>query len=209
MKILSISDKIVSFIHSPAIKSCFDDVDLVLACGDLSYVYQEYIISLLNVPFYFVRGNHDKSIEYGSGEARTHPRGGFDLHRRVLRHNDLLLAGVEGSIRYSGEGSYQYTQRQMWRHVWRLFPELMLNKLLYGRYLDIFVTHAPPTGIHEGEDWAHQGIDAFRWLLDTFKPRYHFHGHVHLYRPGAVNETQLGPTTVLNTYSYRLTEFIG
>ena len=207
MKILSISDKIVSFIYSPAVKERFGDVDLVLACGDLPYAYQEYVISLLNVPFYFVRGNHDLEIEYSSGEPRAYPHGGTNLHGKIVHSQGLLLAGVEGSIRYSRRTVFQYTQHQMWEHVLRLVPGLIFNKLVHGRYLDIFVTHAPPRGIHEGQDWAHQGINAFRWLLDTFKPRYHFHGHIHHYRPDTITETQLGPTTVLNTYPYLQTEF--
>jgi Icc-related predicted phosphoesterase len=40
-----------------------------------------------------------------------------------------------------------------------------LNKLKYGRYLDILVTHAAPRGIHDAEDWTHIGIKAFNWLI--------------------------------------------
>ncbi|MEA2008347.1 MAG: metallophosphoesterase [Chloroflexota bacterium] len=207
MKILSISDKVVSFIYSPQVKELFGDVDLVLACGDLPYYYQEYIISLLNVPMYFVHGNHDLEVECSSGIPRSYPFGGLNLHHRVVRAQGLLLAGVEGCINYSGRTLYQYTQREMWWHVLSLVPGLVFNKALYGRYLDIFVTHAPPKGIHEGKDWTHQGIHAFRWLLNTFQPRYYFHGHVHRYRPDTIAETQIGRTMVLNTYPYRVTEF--
>ena len=100
MKILSISDEVVSFIHSPKVKKRFSDIDFVLACGDLPYTYQEYIISLLDIPLFFVHGNHDPDIEHCVGESRSHPRGGINLHRQVVRSHGLLLAGVEGSIRY-------------------------------------------------------------------------------------------------------------
>ncbi len=206
MKILSISDEVVSFIYSPEVKNRFGDVDLVLACGDLPYAYQEYVISLLNVPLYFVHGNHDPELEYGAGKPRSYPLGGINLHRWVVRNQGLLLAGVEGCIRYSRRTIYQYTQREMWRHVLSLVPGLMFNKVMCGRYLDIFISHAPPKGIHEGKDWTHQGIRAFRWLIDTFHPRYYIHGHVHRYRPDTIAETQVGRTMVLNTYPYRVTE---
>ena len=207
MKILSISDEVVSFIYSPRVKERFGDVDFVLACGDLPYAYQEYIISLLNIPLYFVHGNHDPELEYGAGKPRSYPFGGINLHRRIVRNHGLLLAGVEGCIRYSRRTLYQYTQREMWGHVLSLLPGLLFNKAIYGRYLDIFITHAPPKGIHEGKDWTHQGIRAFRWLLDTFQPRYYIHGHVHRYRPDTIVETQIGSTSILNTYPYRVIEW--
>jgi len=94
----------------------------------------------------------------------------------------------------------------MWNHVFKLVPGLLFNKLIHGRYLDIFVTHAPITGIHEGSDWAHQGIKAFRWLVNTFQPAYHFHGHIHYYRPDEVKESWVGKTKVINTYRSQVTE---
>lgn len=207
MKVLTISDKVVPIIYSPRIAERFGDVDLVISCGDLPYLYQEFIISSLNRPLYFVHGNHDPEVEYGPGKPRSYPHGGTDLHRRALRVKGVLLAGVEGSVQYSQRTLYQYTQTQMWRHVIRLLPGLLVNKLKYGRYLDFFVTHAPPAGVHEGKDYAHQGIRAFRWLIDTVQPRYHIHGHIHHYHPDAVVETQVGETTVINAYRYRLLDY--
>ncbi len=68
---------------------------------------------------------------------------------------------------------------------------------------DIFITHAPPWGIHDRDDRPHRGIKAFNWLIKTFKPTYHIHGHIHVYQPWIVTETQLGNTLVLNTYGFR------
>ena len=96
----------------------------------------------------------------------------------------------------------------MWMHVVRLVPGLLRNRLFYGRFLDIFVTHAPPWGIHDGPDYPHIGIKAFRWLIRVFKPQYHFHGHIHVYKPNMITETQFGATNVVNTYGYRVTEFM-
>ncbi len=206
MNVLSISDTIIPFIHSPEIREKIREVDFVIACGDLPYYYQEYIINKLNVPLYFVRGNHDLLIEYGADRERTAPRGGIDLHRRIVRKDDLLLAGVEGCIRYNRWGNFQYTQGEMWGHVLRLAPGLLHNRLLYGRYLDIFVTHAAPWGIHDKPDFPHQGAKAYNWLIRIFKPKYHFHGHNHIYEVDTIIETQVGDTLVMNTYGYRQTE---
>ena len=206
MKILSISDTVVPSIYSNHICEKFADIEGVIACGDLPYYYQEFIISSLNKPFYFVRGNHDPEVEYSELGELTYPHGGIDLHRRVIRWNGWLLAGVQGSIRYSNSSSFQYTQTQMWLHVIRLVPGLFWNQAVHGRFLDMFVTHAPPWGIHDGPDYPHIGIKAFRWLIKNFKPRYHFHGHIHVYKPNMITETDFGDTSVINTYGYRVLE---
>jgi Icc-related predicted phosphoesterase len=205
MKILSLSDIVVNMIYSPQIRTRFADVDLVLGCGDLSYDYMEYVVSMLDVPTFFVRGNHSYALEYGDGLPKSQPHGVIDLHRQVVNHRGLLLAGVEGSLRYR-RGPYQYTQEDMWLNVWTMTPALLYNKVRYGRYLDILVTHAPPWKIHDRLDLPHQGIKAFRWLIKTFRPAYHFHGHVHVYRPDEATETLWGKTRVINTYGYRVTE---
>jgi Icc-related predicted phosphoesterase len=206
VKILSISDKVISFIYSSQVKVKFGHVDFVIACGDLPYYYQEFIISMLDLPFFFVRGNHDPVIEISDKKCREHPWGAVDLHQRVIHHEGVLLAGVEGSIRYKNEGKFQYTQSQMWNHVLRLVPMFLMNRIVHGRFLDIFVTHAPPWKIHDQEDLPHQGIKAFRWLLGVFKPRYHFHGHTHVYRPDTDIRTVFESTQVINTYGYLETE---
>jgi Icc-related predicted phosphoesterase len=208
VNILSISDKIVSFIYSRKVKTCFENVDFVIACGDLPYFYQEFIISSLDVPLYFVRGNHDKVLEQGPGGPRKHPLGAVDLHKRNYRENGILFAGVEGSIRYKAEGKFQYSQLEMWWNVLSLVPGFILNRILYGRYLDIFITHASPWGIHDKEDYPHQGIKAFTWLIKTFQPQFHFHGHIHVYRPDEVTQTQVGKTIVINTFGYKETKFV-
>ena len=70
----------------------------------------------------------------------------------------------------------------MWAFAISMVPALLVNKIRYGRYLDIFISHAPPWKIHDMEDLAHHGIKAFNWLIQVFKPLYHFHGHIHVYR---------------------------
>jgi Icc-related predicted phosphoesterase len=204
MKILTVSDKEVSLIYGSKIKDLFKDVDLAVSCGDLSYYYLEYIISSLDIPLYYVRGNHAREVEYGCAGPRKEPWGAIDIHKKVVRDPDsgLLMAGIEGSLIYN-YGNHQYTQNEMWAMALQLVPGLLLNKIRYGRYLDLFVTHAPPWGIHDADDIAHQGVKAFNWLIKTFKPAYHVHGHIHVYNPQMITETVLGDTLILNTYGYR------
>lgn len=207
MKILSISDKVVSFLYSPQVKLKFSHVDFVVACGDLPYYYQEYIISVLDKPLFFVRGNHDPVEEIGENWSCHQPLGGVDLHRKVVHYQGVLLAGVQGSIRYNKQSPFQYTQSQMWSHVYNLIPALMFNRLRYGRFVDIFVSHSPPWLIHDKKDYPHQGIKAFRWFIQVFKPKVHFHGHTHVYRPDVITRTHFGPTEVVNSYGFQETEF--
>jgi Icc-related predicted phosphoesterase len=173
----------------------------VFGCGDLPYYYLEYIVSALDKPVFYVRGNHSEVIEYGEYGEHRHPCGAIDLHGKTYRHNGLLLGGVEGSLRYRS-GRYQYTQSEMWWHVFRLVPGMLRNRVQYGRYLDVFITHAPPWGIHDQTDLPHRGIKAFLWLIKVFKPEYHFHGHIHVYRSDTVIRTWYQDTWVINAYSH-------
>ena len=204
MKILGLSDVEDALIYSPAVKERFGNVDMVISSGDLPAPYLEYVVSMLDRPLYFVHGNHVTQLRDEEENLITDPEGAINLHRRVFydQENDLILVGIEGSLRYN-MGKYQYTQQRMWNMVNALVPRLLFNKVVYGRYLDVFVTHAPSTGINDDDDPAHRGVDAFRWLLDTFKPRLHLHGHVHVYNPLIPHETIYKSTRVINTYGYR------
>jgi len=208
MKVLAVSDVEVDMIYSPLITQRFKDVDMVIGCGDLPYYYLEYIISMLNRRLYYVKGNHaPKTVEEGAGGPRYNPWGGVDLHRRIIRdESGLLMAGIEGSLTYN-RGPYQYSQEEMWIIVWSMVPRLLFNRIRYGRYLDIFVTHAPPWKIHDQEDRPHQGIKAFRWLIEVFKPTYHLHGHIHIYKQYEITETLHEETRVINTFGYRKLTF--
>jgi Icc-related predicted phosphoesterase len=202
MKILTLSDKILPFIYSPKVKERFDNVDFIIGSGDLPYYYLEYAMNALDKPLFFVHGNHDPKVENYSNIEREAPRGGVNLHRKVMKFGNILIAGVEGSIRYR-PGDYQYNQFEMWLNVISLVPRLYINRLKYGRSLDIFVTHAPPKGVHDDTDLPHRGIIAFRWLIDNFYPRYFVHGHVHVYRPNTDTRSVVGKTIVINTYGYQ------
>mgnify|MGYP000899693017 FL=1 len=203
MKVLGISDVEIAFIYSRMVVERFSDVDLVISCGDLPYYYLEYIVSMLNVPLYYVRGNHASRVEIGTGGERTSPWGAIDLHQRVVEDDTgLLLAGLEGCITYN-QGPHQYSQAQYWVKVFRMLPRFFYNRLVLGRYLDIFVSHAPPWKIHAQDDPAHLGAKAFNWLIKVFKPAYLLHGHIHIYRQDTITKTIVDSTQVLNVFGYR------
>jgi hypothetical protein len=208
MKILTISDKVDELIYSPAIKHHFGDVDLVLGCGDLPHYYLEFIVTMLGGPLFYVIGNHGNAVRgrYGSRGEWEYPGGCENIDGHVIRYRKLLLAGLEGSMRYNNSPDFQYTEREMAWKVWQLVPTLLLNKLLYGRYLDILITHAPPLGVHDKPDRCHQGFRAYVTFMERFRPRYLIHGHVHVYSPLEQTDSVFQDTRVINTYGYRTLE---
>jgi Icc-related predicted phosphoesterase len=205
LKILAIADEIDPRLYSPLLKERFGDVSLVLSCGDLPFYYLEFIVSTLNVPLLYVRGNHAHTLTLADGRVKTEPEGCINLDGRVLWMKGVILAGLEGSMRYS-EGPHQYTERQMRLKALRLVPGLCFQRLRHGRYLDILVTHAAPYGIHDGQDRCHRGFRTFLWLMEKFRPQILVHGHMHVYTPGVVTESWYRKTRVVNAFRFRILE---
>jgi Icc-related predicted phosphoesterase len=197
MKILALSDEVVDFLYSPAVRERFGDVGLIVGCGDLPAAYLEYVVTQLNVPLVYVPGNHDPD-DY-------HVQGGQSIDGRWTRLNGVSVAGLGGSVRYKPLGKHQYTEEEMFARMARL----LLTSRMGGRRVDVFVTHAPALGVHDGPDHVHAGFRAFHTFLRTGKPRLMLHGHTHVQRNLVATETQLYGTQVINVYPYRLVELEG
>lgn len=210
MRILTISDKVEPVLYGPYIRERVGNVDLILACGDLPDYYLDYIASSLDVPLYYVYGNHDKIPEQSRDGAAVGTISAYswavNLHCRRACYRGLLLAGLEGCRQYNPGARFQYTEAQVRGQVRVLTALLLLNKLRYGRYLDILITHAPPRGIHDAEDLPHQGFKNYLTLLQRTRPLLMIHGHQHVYNRNLPTETVYGVTRVLNTYGYRVIE---
>jgi uncharacterized protein len=95
VKILAVSDvELPKLRNSEYLFRTYPDIDLLVSCGDMPSPYLDYIGSVLNVPLFFVRGNHDTNY------VPPNP-GGDDLNMRILKHQGYSFAGLEGSIRYN------------------------------------------------------------------------------------------------------------
>jgi Icc-related predicted phosphoesterase len=207
MKLLAVSDVEPPFIWSSQLKERFQDIDLVISCGDVSSEYLAFISDALNAPLYYVFGNHQGPLPFEDERVRKIPQG-INLDQKcIVDETGLIIAGVQGSLQYN-YGHYQYTQLQMWLKVLALVPILLSNKLKYGRYLDVFVSHAPAWQLLDAKDWPHRGSKAFRWLIETFEPMLHIFGHVHLYRQDAKYKMNIKHSVVMNAYGYREIEII-
>lgn len=208
MKVLAISDKVVKRIYDERVKERFADVDLILSCGDLPFYYIEYVVTMLNVPTFYVLGNHCPPVrgDYAGVKTKDPPGGAVNLDGRVINHRGLILAGLEGSIRYNQRPYHQYTEGEMRRKVLGLIPQLLIQRLRHGWFLDVLVTHSPPLGIQDGSDHAHRGFAVFRWFMEMFRPQYLIHGHQHVYHPSEATETKYEDTWVINAFGHKVLE---
>ncbi|MCK6578151.1 MAG: metallophosphoesterase family protein [Anaerolineae bacterium] len=191
MKILCVSDTVVQQMENAAhLRRRYSDIELIVSCGDLPAHYLEYLTSILNVPLFFVRGNHDT-------QYTERPPGGDDLHMHLRTYRGVSFFGIEGSVRYSSS-AIQYSQGEMRRMTWRAMLRMMPRRLRTGRGVDVFVAHAPAKGIHDREDLPHNGIAAFLPFMRVMKPRYMLHGHTHTWDNRDIVRTQYEETCVMN-----------
>ena len=98
--------------------------------------YMDFITTVLSVPLFYVRGNHDEMYE-------QNPPGGTDLHQNIVAYRGISFAGLEGSMKYN-KGTIQYTNGQMHRMVLSMTPRLKYRLWKYGSGVDVFVAHSPP-----------------------------------------------------------------
>jgi hypothetical protein len=210
MRLLTVSDKVEPVLYGPYIRERVGKIDLVLACGDVPYYYLEYIVGLLDAPLYYVHGNHDKEIPSSSILENTGVTPGFgwadNLHMRRANYKGLLLAGFEGCRMYNPGAPFQYSEAEVRRQVFLMGQRLLMNRMRHGRYLDILITHAPPRGIHDGDDLPHRGFESYLGFLRRYRPLLMIHGHQHIYNRSEVTETDYYGTRILNTYGYRVIE---
>ncbi len=208
MKILAVSDRVMDQLYCSDVRQKFPGIDLIVGCGDLPFYYLEFLISALDRRLVYVRGNHDKGPQYTvDGRQLEHVEGGSDIHARCVERDGLLIAGLEGSMRYRPHAPYMYTEAEMRMVVAGMLPKLLRNKVKYGRYLDILITHSPPFGIHDRTDIPHTGFKIFLNFMHWFRPQYLLHGHIHIYRQDTARITRYLETTVINVYPYFQLDF--
>lgn len=216
-KILCISDHKDLFVYCDSIKKRFSDVDFVISAGDLPFYYYEFIVSSINKPLFFIFGNHNlkrigeykrkykytKLSEYNFAPIHLNSVGATYIGGKINRKTGLLIAGLGGSKWYNGMPN-QYTELGMFLYMVKIIPGLIWNRIFYGRYLDILVTHAPPFGINDKPDMCHNGFKVFLWFLRKFKPKYHLHGHIHIYNRNKKRDALYFGTNVINVYNHYL-----
>ena len=213
MKILCVCDQIDPIVYNSEIKERFGDVDYILSAGDLPMEYIDFIVSSLNKPAFFVFGNHNlkeydlfhrtatQEIGQPTIPISTHSHGAAYAGFKIISSKKFIIAGASGSMLYN-YGKSQFSDTQMFFKLLKLLPRLLINKIFYGRYLDVFLTHAPPLGIHDKPDPCHKGFKCYLWFLRWFKPKYMVHGHIHLYDLQEKRISQYHQTTIINAFEH-------
>lgn len=212
VRVLAVSDEVDGALRTDLRPA--RGVDLILACGDLPFDYLDYLASGLDRPLVFVPGNHDPDLSgyrisraglvlrAGLPATQPWPDGAANADGRVLDVAGLRVAGLGGSPRYR-EGPNQYTQRQFARRSRRLARAARWRRLRDGAGVDVLLTHAPPRGIGDRDDPAHQGVAALIELARRLRPTLLLHGHIHPY--GALTpDARIENTIVRNVVGRRI-----
>lgn len=185
MKLLLISDTADPALWDNYAPGRLAGIDAIISCGDLPPDYLTFLVTMGNVPLFYVPGNHDTIYP-------KHPPEGCEcIDGQVADFRGYRILGLGGCMRYN-QGLFQYTEREMHRRIARLRPRLRGG-------IDLLVTHAPARGLGDMDDLCHTGFVCFRELLDRYQPLYHCYGHVHRqYVPARPRTLQYGPTTIVN-----------
>ena len=185
MKILLLSDEEDPLLWDWFRPGMLDGYDLILSAGDLDPAYRSFLVTMGHAPVFYVHGNHDGRY------AKLPPEGCECIEDRVVTYQGLRILGLGGSALYNG-GPHQYSERRMRRRVRRA------NRLIRrAKGVDLIVTHAPPKGFGDDDDYAHRGFEAFLPLIERWQPKALVHGHVHL-RFGMSRVHTVRQTTVIN-----------
>lgn len=205
MRILAVADRLSKRLEGPSAPTNYGAFDLILSAGDLPYSYLSYLVDMFGTTSLFVAGNHDQALSYDEfGAPVVGPAGWTYVGERVVDVKGFLVAGFSGSINYNPGKPFHYSQREVWMQVLAVAPRLWLAERRRRRPLDCLLTHSPAEGLGDGPDFAHQGFRAYHWLINQFRPRYHIHGHVHLYGAGMPAVRVHGPTTLINAYGFQI-----
>jgi Icc-related predicted phosphoesterase len=194
VKILSVSDIVVSDLVGTSSPVEADSFDLIIGCGDLPPEYLARLRAKFDVPLYYILGNHDIRHELT-------PQGCLNITGRIVYHGAFTFLGFSGSRWYNGNPN-QFREREMRAQIRKLwFPLWRLKQL------DVLVTHAPPRHVHDAEDRCHRGFSCYRDFIKKYKPRFMIHGHIHrLFKTPAERLSVVNETKVMNSYGYHLFE---
>lgn len=195
MKILVLGDQESTYIYDYFDYDRFRDVDFVISSGDLNSKYLSYIVTLLNVPLYYVPGNHD------SRYLKEPPEGCIDIDRKIINHDGIRIMGLGGSMWYNG-GPFQYSEREMYVRYVKMKPMIS-----FKGGVDIFVAHSPARGLGDGNDRCHQGFETFLKILKNYEPQIFIHGHQHLNYANTERIIKHKNTTIINSFEYYLFEY--
>ena len=189
MKILVLSDEPSKWLYDFYEEGRLAEYDLILSCGDLPANYLSFLVTFAKAPLLYVTGNHDHY-------DKKPPEGCICIDDQIYEYEGVRILGLGGCMQYIPGAPNQYTEKDMKKRVRKLSREIRKKK-----GFDILLTHAPAHGLGDMSDLPHTGFKVFLELMDKYKPKFLFYGHVHMnYGKGAVRELKYKDTTVVNGF---------
>lgn len=196
LRILLVADE-----RSRSLYDCYSPekvkgVDLVLAAGDLSGKYLEFLSSAVNAPLIYVRGNHDDAL------LEEPPLGCDCADGKLIEYMGIRILGLGGSYRYRN-GENMYTEKAMRRRIRKLRWKIRRK----GGF-DILLTHAPIRDVNDMDTITHRGFSCFADLIRTWHPKYMIHGHIHMnYGVQIPRVIEYEGTTIINASDHYFLEY--
>lgn len=198
MKILVLADEPSKWLYDFYEEGKLDEYDLILSCGDLPGNYLSFLVTFAKAPVLYVTGNHDHY-------DRKPPEGCICVDDQIYEYQGVRILGLGGCMQYIPGAPNQYTEKEMQKRVKKLRFQLRKKK-----GFDILLTHAPAFGIGDLPDLPHTGFRVFLDLMEKYRPKYFFHGHVHLnYGSDISRERTYLDTTVINAFERFTVEYKG
>lgn len=167
MKILAVADEENDSLYNYFNRNKVKGIDLIVSCGDLHREYLDFLVTVVNKPLLYIKGNHDTRL------ITNPPEGCGYIEDCIYDFKGVRFLGLGGSMKYK-DGDYQFTEEEMKKRIRKLRYAL---KVMGG--FDVLVTHAPLKGYGDMPDLPHQGYACFEELLNEYKPKYMLYGHVH------------------------------
>jgi uncharacterized protein len=184
MKALFISDEKPKESLSELTAGC----EIVILLGDLFYEWIEELKDI-DIPVIGVSGNHDFDT-HRNIDARDplEKIGAIKLHLNTFAYKGIRFAG------FSGDLSYVFAENNV--SYWKgKNPEILreeLKKMETVEHADVLLTHFPSIGTLDMPNLlGRRGLQTFRDYIDRAKPKYHFHGHMHVPGTAQINETEV------------------
>lgn len=176
-RILALADEVDPSLDSEVTRAKLGPVDLIVGCGDLPVDYLRFVTDAFGtVPLAYVRGNHDVSGDWATGDATQ-------LHLpeplpdgRPWSDGQLTVVGFSGIPRHGG-GGLQVGAFSRWSQAIGAWLRLGWRP---GSGPVLLVSHVAPRGINDGPDPIHRGSGALRWLAGRLRPPLWLHGHTTL-----------------------------
>ena len=200
MKVLVVADVEDKLLYDFFRKERVEGVELIVSCGDLHADYLDFLMTMVNVPMIYVRGNHDDRF------ITDPPLGAECIENRVYKFNGVRFLGLGGCIKYARgtqDKINMYTENEMKMRILKVKPKIALA----GGF-DVLVTHAPAKGYGDMPgSYTHSGFESFNGLMEKYKPAYMFHGHVHSnYGRVQLNHEHPSGTKIINACGFKIVD---